>query len=263
MDKSKRILYQFPLSLYCEKTRWNLDAKGLNYTCRDLLPGPHAFMAWRLARQRCLPILCDERQTVGDSTTIALYLEHHYPESPLLPNDPIVRQQVLKLEEEFDTLGDHVRRFCWSMVVDSPEVSDIFFGFTGYTRWQQILAAYSRPLLRLMIRRTFKVYEPRISDSWLYIQNALQQIEQLLQGRADRYLVGDHFTLADLTAASMLAPLIGPNNSPWSDHRIPQVAQQQRAELRARLVGQWVWRLYHDHRSHPHDTPHRVTQEQL
>ncbi|WP_216076843.1 hypothetical protein [Acinetobacter defluvii] len=55
--------------------------------------------------------------------------------------------------------------------------------------------------------------------------------------------------MADLTAASMLAPLIGPNNSPWADSRLPEVASQQRQELKDRIVGQWVLRIYRDYRS--------------
>jgi hypothetical protein len=37
-----RILHQFPISHYCEKTRWNLDAKQLEYRVKNQLPGPHA-----------------------------------------------------------------------------------------------------------------------------------------------------------------------------------------------------------------------------
>ena len=36
---TERILYQFPISHYCEKARWQLDHKGLAYRTRNLLPG--------------------------------------------------------------------------------------------------------------------------------------------------------------------------------------------------------------------------------
>ena len=249
MTLHERILYQFPLSLYCEKTRWNLDVYGLDYVCRDLLPGLHTLTAWRLARQRSLPILRDGKQIVGDSTEIALFLDRSYPDQPLLPVDPVARKQVLELEDWFDELGDHVRRYCWSSAIDRPEVSHIFFGFAGYGRWQGVLSDWSKPLLRQMIRRTFKVYEPQVAHSWERIQDALPLLERLLRGSADNYLVGDSFSLADLTAASMLAPLVGPDNSPWSDARLSHLNVQQRTELRASLTGQWVLRLYRDYRA--------------
>ena len=35
MDSThERTLYQFSISHYCEKTRWNLDAKGLTYAVK-------------------------------------------------------------------------------------------------------------------------------------------------------------------------------------------------------------------------------------
>lgn len=255
MISNKPTLYQFPLSLYCEKTRWNLDIKGIDYDCRDLLPGPHAITAWRLAHQRALPILQDGKKSIGDSSKIALYLDQHYPQYPLLPVDPTSRQQVLKLEAWFDELGDHVRRYCWSMAINDPEVNQIFFGFKGYTPWQQRLAETSKPLLRLMIRRTFGVYEQQIVHSQGRIAEALPQLETWLKGNTNSYLVGDHFSLADLTAASMLAPLIGPNNSPWADARLPRVDQQQRTALRASMAGQWVLRLYQHYRIQPISAP--------
>ncbi len=249
MDLNKRILYQFPLSLYCEKTRWNLDAKGLNYDCQDLIPGLHLFTAWLLAGQRSLPILRDGQIALGDSTKIALHLEQYYPDHPLIPKDPDAKQAVLKMDDWFDELGDHVRRYCWSTAINSPEVNQIFFSFKGYSLWKQKLAESCKPLLRLMIRRTFRVYDTEVAHSWDCIQQGLIQLEEWLGGQVDHYLVGDQFSLADLTAASMLAPLVGPENSPWSDARLSQLGRQQRDELRTSLAGQWVLRLYKDYRN--------------
>ena len=84
---TERILYQFPVSHYCEKTRWQLDYKGLDYRPRNLLPGPHRLRTQWLARINTLPILRDGDRTVGDSTKIAYYLEKYYPTRPLVPED--------------------------------------------------------------------------------------------------------------------------------------------------------------------------------
>ena len=55
----KRILYQFPLSLYSEKTRWHLEAKGIDFICHNMTPGLHIIPAYLLAQQRTLPIFKD------------------------------------------------------------------------------------------------------------------------------------------------------------------------------------------------------------
>lgn len=249
MKKSKRILYQFPLSLYCEKTRWNLDFKGLNYSCKNLLPGLHVFSAWAIAQQRSLPILRDDQRVIGDSTNIALYLENLHSQFPLIPSELAIQKQVLEYEQYFDELGDHVRRLCWSMVIGQPEIVEIFFNFTGYNPLQRFITHYSESILRLMIRKTFQIYQPQVINSNQKVTNALDLLEKHLNGNEKNYLVNNQFSLADLTAASMLAPLIGPNNSPWADSRLPEVASQQRQELRDGIVGQWVLRIYHDYRS--------------
>jgi glutathione S-transferase len=252
MAKNKRIIYQFPLSVYCEKTRWNLDAKGLDYTCQDLIPTLHAFTSFRLAHQRPLPVLRDGRQAIGDSTKIALYLEHRYPTPVMIPTDPADRTKVLAFEEWFDELGDHVRRYCWSLEIEGSKVSTIFFGFSGYASWKQSLAEVCRPLWRLLLRRTFDIEEPYSSRSLARVEDALPRLEKWLQGDVNNYLVGGQFSLADLTAACMLAPLIGPDNSPWSDARLSGVVGQKRAEVRATVAGQWVLRMYREHRQAIH-----------
>jgi glutathione S-transferase len=248
MLTSNRVLYQFPLSLYCEKTRWNLDIKGLGYQCRDMIPGAHLPTAWWLARQRTLPILRDGTYVVGDSTEIALYLDKTYPARLLLPEDTLLRHQVRKLEQEFNQLGDHVRRCVWSLAIDSPDVDRVFFGFSGYGRLAKTLGRWNKGILRQMIRRRFNVYDIPVAGSWSVIRERLDRLEKQLADNPHQYLVGDHFTLADLTAAAMLAPLLGPAESPWHDDHVPNKGAALRDIWRDTPVGQWVAQMYRQHR---------------
>ncbi len=52
-----RVLYQFPLSHYCEKARWLLDHKELDYVAHNLIPGFHRAFAQLKTGQNLLPIL--------------------------------------------------------------------------------------------------------------------------------------------------------------------------------------------------------------
>lgn len=65
MSQKERILYQFPISHYCEKTRWNLDAKGLPYEVRNLVPGVHVLVVKRLTGTRTVPVLVDQGKALG------------------------------------------------------------------------------------------------------------------------------------------------------------------------------------------------------
>lgn len=248
MHAAGRTLYQFPLSLYCEKTRWNLDHKQLPYRCRNLVPGLHLPVARALAGISTLPVLRDARGTVGDSTAIALWLELHYPRQPLLPDTPVARGQVLALEGYFDELGDHVRRCVWSLAIDSARIDRIFFGFAGYGTLAQGLGRVGMPVLRRMLRWRFHLDDTRVIDSWQRVMAGLDHVEQLLAANPSGYLVGDRFTLADLTAAAMLAPLFGPDDSPWSTARLGLGDNPGRDRLRRRPAGQWVQTMYRAHR---------------
>ena len=74
-----RVLYQFPLSHYCEKARWLLDHKELDYVAHNLIPGFHRAFAQLKTGQNLLPILKDDHRWIAESTKIALYLDDTYP----------------------------------------------------------------------------------------------------------------------------------------------------------------------------------------
>jgi len=50
-------LYQFPISHYCEKARWALDYKKLDYRKVNLLPGPHMKKTKKLSGKTQVPVL--------------------------------------------------------------------------------------------------------------------------------------------------------------------------------------------------------------
>ncbi len=212
------------------------------------MPGLHVFTAYTKAHQRSLPILKDDQKIIGDSSNIALHLEENYSLYPLLTSDPIQRKSILELEDWFDELGDHVRRVCWSTAIESPHIVDIFFNFQGYNKVQHFISQHSKLLLKLMVRNTFQIYPSKVELSTKRVDEALIKIETWLNHDPKNYLVGQCFSLADLTAASMLAPLIGPENSPWTDTHLSHLALEQRKELRKTVAGQWVLRIYREYR---------------
>ena len=61
------------------------------------------------------------------------------------------------------------------------------------------------------------------------------------------YLVGDQFTVADLTAASLLYPLVRPPEGPSSPPS-PQGFERFRAPLEERSGYRWVEEMFRRHR---------------
>ncbi|MEY4270759.1 MAG: hypothetical protein RLZZ58_1975, partial [Pseudomonadota bacterium] len=69
----------------------------------------------------------------------------------------------------------------------------------------------------------------------------------LADGR--RYLTGDHFTRADLTAASLLAPLVNPAEHPtYSGLSMPPALAATIADWQHRPILRWVTRVYAERR---------------
>jgi glutathione S-transferase len=96
-------LHQFRHSAFCEKVRLVLAAKGLEANLLEVTPGLGQIELFRLSGQRQVPVLVDGSEVIADSTAIALYLERHHPEPPLLPEAPAERARVLLIEDWADT----------------------------------------------------------------------------------------------------------------------------------------------------------------
>ena len=243
MGDDRRVLIQFPISHYCEKTRWHLDLKGLTYEVRNVLPGAHIFINRRLGTGRTVPVLIDAGKVVGDSTRIALHLEDRYPETPLVPSSDEERRRVLELESYFDeTLGPALRRWAYGHVLRRGKLRSVFFH--GYGSVGRFMSPLLSGVLGREIRRLYRIDAASVEVASREIDAAVERLEELIGGDPDRYLVGDRLTLADVTAASLLAPLVAPEGSPWADRELTPEVSARRDALRARPAGKWVLSRY-------------------
>lgn len=243
-----RILYQFPISHYCEKTRWNLDAKGLTYRPVNLIPALHRITTYRLAGATTLPLLRDGRDRVADSTGIALFLDQRYPERPLIPGNETLRREVLDLDTDFNRAGVHVRRWLYGQMLDSPDLAQLMFG-DYYTAPVAAVGQRMAPLLRKGLRSLYRVTPSAVERSYGKMEAALDQLGRRVKGDGD-YLVGDAFSLADISAASMFAPLLQVPGTPWENlGRFADVLVTERDAARQHPAGQWILNLYGTMRS--------------
>ena len=71
MSEPKPVLYQFPISHYCEKARWALDYKNIDYDLVNLVPGPHRSVLNKLgATHSFTPVLLAQNKIVQGSESI-------------------------------------------------------------------------------------------------------------------------------------------------------------------------------------------------
>ena len=240
-----RTLYQFPLSHYCEKARWLLDHKELDFLAQNLIPGVHLAFSQLKTGQNQLPILKDGERFIAGSTQIALYLDDIYPEHRLLRSDQTARTQALEIDQIAHELGIHVRR--WGLahaLADGDESLDIMIGEKGYLRQFE---KFSKPILKTLMSKRYQLDQEKIEQSKYQIDLTIQSLNDTLIANGGQYFVGHRLGLADISVCAMLAPLLEVETTPWEREHTGEIADeftQMNAKLSALPLGQYIRRIY-------------------
>jgi glutathione S-transferase len=242
------VLWHLEISHYNEKVRWALDYKAVAHIRRAVTPGMQAFRARRLRAGRTVPILEMNGLAIGDSTRIIEEIERRWPEPPLYPADPEERSRALDLEEYFDEqCGPDLRRVLFADNLEQPEKFLTMLYGADHPRFG-LLKTLS-PVLCRAVKRSFRIRPETVERSRAKVRAALDKLEADVGPSG--YLVGESFTVADLTAASILAPIVMPPEFPYiklhPDERTPQ-SRQFRNSLQDRPGFEWVEDMYARHR---------------
>jgi len=241
-------LWHIPISHYSEKVRWALAYKEVEHVRRAPPPGSHIPVAAVLTRGRgtTFPVLTIDGCHIGDSTAIIASLEDAYPEPPLYPADPAERRRALDLEEFFDEeLGPFVRQATFNELTSDRAAFEAVAAAGApapLRRFGSALAAYARTYTAL---RWKAADDEAAVRSRAKVREAVERLERELGGRD--YLVGDGFTVADLTAASLLYPVVLPTGGPLRRDDLPRDLEL-RTELGDRPGLDWVTEMYRRHR---------------
>ncbi len=248
------LLWHIPLSHFSEKVRWTLDYKHIAHR-RKTLGATYLVRAWRATGRGTLPILFVGGRAIGDSTQIIAALEELHPDPPLYPRDAAARQRALELEDDFDEhFGPALRAAAITPLFQhDPEVA-----------LRMLTAGMPKDAYRMLrsilwIFPTYYRFRHKMSDANLEadratVRAALDRIERERQGRA--YLVGDSFTVADLTAASMISPLLQPPEIQYPfDFELPPYLRDYRAAVLEHPAAQWAAGIYRLHRGRSAEIP--------
>lgn len=246
MVSTTPVLWHLEISHYNEKARWALDFKGVEHVRRVVRPGLQELTARRLRAGRTVPILELDGRAIGDSTRIIAELERRWPEPPLYPADPKECRRALDLEDFFDEeCGPHIRRVLFADNLTEPE--RFLAMFTGARR-PRLLAALA-PLIGRMVKRRFDLRPERVEESRARVSAAFDTVER--EVGPSGYVVGESFTVADLTAASILGLVVVPPQFPYihlaPDERSARF-RRYRDSLKDRPGFRWVEEMYARHR---------------
>lgn len=242
-------LIQFRHSPYNEKARWALDLKRVPHRRRSLLPGPHMGVVKKLTGRTETPVLVlDDGSVVAGSGRILDWLEQHHPAPRLMPDTSVEREQVLAIQQRFDDhITPRIRRAVLDALLRSPRYFAAVFA-AAETPLKRRLYSFIVPLAAPLVRKGNGITGPAaVADGIAAAREALDFVAT--QAKATGYLVGDRFGIADITAATTLATVIRPDNSPMA---APQPVDPLFATLiatfREHPGAHWVRDIYARHR---------------
>ena len=251
MSYEKPVLWHIEISHYNEKARWTLDFKDVDHERRAPTPGAHMLVALWLTRGRhkTFPVLELDGGAIGDSTAIIAALEGRFPEPPLYPEDPDERRRALELEDFFDEeLGPHTRLLAFHEATKDPAIVERFTVDVLPPRLAGVapVRAGAARFFSVFTGIRYGVKSDRRAK--LAREKILAGFDRLESELGDReYLVGDRFSVADITAASLLYPLVQPPEGP-SLPPPPEALERFREPLEDRPGFRWVEEMFRRHR---------------
>lgn len=239
-------LNTFAVSHFSEKARWALDFNQIRYTERILVPGAHLWTTRKLQAASSVPLLEHDGQLIQGSGAILDYLEQHLNAKRLS-----VASAQAALCAELEALADRAfglgvqRIFYGPLLAQRRTIVDLWS--QGGPAWSRAFLNLGYPLLAKGVARKYKVRPDKVAEAKELFRRSFDQFNVLL--RDSPYLIGDHITRADITVASLLAPLCSPPEhlTRWPAQLPEEIAAFQN-EFRGHPTWNFVLRLYHQQR---------------
>jgi glutathione S-transferase len=247
-------LLQFRHSPYNEKVRWALDRKRVPHRRRSLLPGPHLATLRKLTGRTTTPVIVtDDGEAIDGSARILEWLEARWPDPLLFPAAAADRAEAQCIERWFDDdLTPRIRRAVLDALLRQPTAFAAVFG-DGRSAVARFAYACTVPLAAPLVRKGNGIAgAASVADGLRAAEAAFDFVAE--RAGADGCLVGDAFGLADITAASTLAVIVCPPDSPMAAVQPVGAAFQALSErFAAHPASAWTRRLYARHRGAKRD----------
>jgi glutathione S-transferase len=248
---SEYTLITIPPSHYCEKARWALELAGVPFREEGHPPLFHRRATRRVGGGRTTPVLIAGERVLPDSTDILEFLQDQPGDGwRPYPLDPKLRETAKELEDLFDTrLGPHTRRLAYYHLMQDNRLflESVLPGKKGV---EGALFEVFAPVIKKLMRLGMRIDDEGAERSLGHVQSLFEEVSDLLSSGGG-YLVGDTFSAADLTFASLAAPVLLPRGygSPLpSLDEVPTDLLAQIEEFRSSPAGTFALRIYRDHR---------------
>jgi glutathione S-transferase len=214
-------LITIPISHFCEKARWALDRAGMAYTEERHLQGLHRFACRRAGGGSTAPVLVTPERVLAESADIVAYALGEPEEG------------AGALERDFDErLGPAGRLWMYWSLHDHPDIA-AKYNCTGVPAWERRIFPRAYPLMIRFIDRHLGVNDRTAAQARGTVDATFDEVaERLADGR--RYLLGEHFSTADLAFAALAAAVLMPEH-----YGVPLPSPDELPEEMASAVRAW------------------------
>ncbi len=242
MTGTKPQLITFGVSHYCEKARWALDWHGVDHGEIGWPPLLHAILAkWRGAKHTTVPILLDGKRVIQGSGAIIDWADQQAQDSARRLTFP----SALEIERRADdSIGINARRLFYAGILpEAPHVIKPAF-FTNTSSLHRLIGNIMWPVVPRVIMMKYEIRPGAAQESRAKLAVELDWLDSLLaDGR--QYLAGDRFSRADITVASLLAPLAPPEQmKTYHNLALPEALIADFERWKDRPIMRWTVELY-------------------
>jgi len=245
--KFNTVLYQFPISHYCEKARWALDHKGIQYQVKNLLPGPHIKQVKKIASATELPVLKIQGDVIQGSDKIIDYLDIHFPESLLTPENSAEKREIEEWEAYADkNLGVAIRSIIYDAIIREPGTIIPMWTKSGPWYGPLFYKFFFSQVQRAVIKG-MNVNEKTTRRAKSTIEKSFVDLNKEVSEKT--FLVGDRLSRADLAVSALLSPLVLPKNSYLEKYLpYPDKILSYREQFIDQPLFRWVEKKYEQYR---------------
>lgn len=235
------ILDSISASHYVEKVRWCLDRLGLDYQERPSGGTLGAFFLGRtVPRLLCRTGLV--QSSLGNSAEILRYLWGRY-QVPLGPAAEFLRTDAarLELEQQIDRCGRELQVWVYYHLLPNRALTLQAWGANNpaVPAWQRMTLRLLFPLLRVLIRRAFRISTARYQTALQRMDTLLSQSESLLADQRHSLLGGTELNYTDITFAAINGLWLWPEAYGGGQAEAVRIPEQQQPTAMRADVASW------------------------